>query len=281
MNIYSVILNRVLFRILPSIGLFLLAFYFELFTSNNLVEEFNVIHGLLIGLFLFYCFDLWKHIIKAQERIQKLKLGHLEQIPKDIELPRRINFLDKRVSIDSKSIDIYHNNNMILHVNTTKTIVEIRNLFSKKYLPFKQIDFLVLEYNEYEKDTIKDIFTRSSYYDKNVWVNSVSAKLKNGNLVALFDATLEETNMEQFHENQITGEFKPKSYIHSGEKMIQLLSYYFQKKYLIISAFQNNLLPLVTAFRLPRIHCFSFCTSSAWVIMRANSSLWNSSFVCL
>ncbi|MEM6541262.1 MAG: hypothetical protein AAF634_08860, partial [Bacteroidota bacterium] len=97
------------------------------------------------------------------------------------------------------------------------------------------IEFVFLEYNQYEKDTVLDVFSNDSSYDKNVWINSIMVMLKNGNQIKLFEAKLEETNIQRLVDYQISGKYDEKSYLQNGEKIIRLISHYTNTKYLIIN----------------------------------------------
>ncbi|MDC6367691.1 MULTISPECIES: hypothetical protein [Flavobacteriaceae] len=190
---------------------------------------------IVIGLFVFFCYDLVKLINKAMERKKKLRQAQLKDIPTQIDLPNKLNFLNKRISINEKSIDVFSKNKVILHLSKVKNQIELRKSMGNKILKFNDIHFLFLEYNQYEKDTLIDSFSSGSSYDKNVWNNSIMAMLKNGQQVKLFEAKLEETNYEQLVDYQISGKYEEKSYLENGKKIVCLFSHYTNKKYLIVN----------------------------------------------
>ena len=235
MNVTRIILNRLLFRILPLVALLIFTVYYEKITFDNLFEKLGFLHLVLLAGLVYFCYDLIKHFRKAILRNRILKQAQLEDIPADMDLPKRLNFLDKRLSISDMSIDVFLKNNVILHLSKSKKQIEIRNFFGKKILSFHEIKYIFLEYNQYEKDTFKDIFVDNSYYDKNVWNNSIRAMLKNGNPITLFEVKLEETNYEKIVDEQISGKYEQKSYLDNGGKIILLFSKYMGKKYLIIN----------------------------------------------
>ena len=235
MNITRIILNRLLFRILPLFALLVLAVYYQKITFDNLFEKLGFLYWFLLAGFVYFCYDLIKHFRKAILRNRVLKQAQLENIPADIDLPKRLNFLDKRLSLNDTSIDVFFKNNVILHLSKSKKQIEIRKFLGKKILSFHEIKYIFLEYNQYEKDTFKDLFVDYSYYDKNVWNNSIRAMLKNGNSITLFEVKLEETNYEKIVDEQISGKYEQKSYLDHGEKIIRLFSKYMDKKYLIIN----------------------------------------------
>ncbi|KQC31497.1 hypothetical protein [Flagellimonas eckloniae] len=190
---------------------------------------------IVIGLFVFFCYDLVKLINKAMERKKKLRQAQLKDIPTQIDLPNKLNFLNKRISINEKSIDVFSKNKVILHLSKVKKQIELRKSMGNKILKFNDIHFVFLEYNQYEKDTLIDSFSSGSSYDKNVWNNSIMAMLKNGQQVKLFEAKLEETNYEQLVDYQISGKYEEKSYLENGKKIVRLFSHYTNKKYLIVN----------------------------------------------
>jgi hypothetical protein len=191
---------------------------------------------IVIGLFVFFCYDLVKLINKAMERKKLLHQAQLEDIPTHIDLPNKLNFLNKKISINEKSIDVYSKNKVILHLSKVRKQIEIRKSIGNKILKFSDIHFVFLEYNQYEKDTLIDSFFSGSSYDKNVWNNSIMAMLKNGQQIKLFEAKLEETNYEQMVDYQISGKYEEKSYLENGKKIARLFSHYADKKYLIVNS---------------------------------------------
>lgn len=235
MNITRVIINRLLFRFLPLIGLFVFMGYYKEITFDNILEKIELLEWLLIGVFVYFCYDLIKHINKVIERKKTLQNARLKDVPTEIELPRKLNFLDKRVSINDKSIDVSFKNDLVLHLSKDKKQIEIKTTFGKKILNFNEIQFIFLEYNQYEKDTLVDQFSSGSSYDKNVWYNSIMAMLKSGKQIKLFEAKLEETNYEQMVDAQISGKYEEKSYLSNGKRVIRLFSHFTMKKYLVLN----------------------------------------------
>lgn len=235
MNIYRIIINRILFRFLPIVVLYIFIIYYKEITFDNIVEKLDFLDWILIGLFVLFCYDFVKLIRKAIERKKSLRQAQLNDIPTNVDLPRKLTFLDKRISINEKSIDVFSKNKVLLHLSRVKKQIEIRNAIGKKILNFSDIQFLFLEYNQYEKDTLLDSFSSGSSYDKNVWINSIMAMRKNGSQIKLFEAKLEETNYEQLVEYQISGTYHEKSYLENGKKIIRLISHYTNKKYLVVN----------------------------------------------
>lgn len=211
-----------------------MVYYLEI-TFDNVLEKINLLGWLLIGVFFYFCYDLIRHINKVIERKKVLQNAGLEEVPTDMDFPRKLNFLDKRISINDKSFDISFKNNLILHLSKDKKQIEIKTLFGKKYLSFNDIRFLFLEYNQYEKDTIIELFSSDGLYDKNIWNNSVMAMLNNGKQIKLFEAKLEETNAERLVDYQISGKYEEKSYLVNGKRVIQLFSQFTDKKYLVLN----------------------------------------------
>ncbi len=235
MNIYGIIFNRIFFRVLPIAGLIIFSIIYNEITLNNILEKFKFWDWAGLILLVVFLYDLALHLKKAHKRNKSLQQNKLEKIPKEIELPKKLNFLDKRISINENSIDIYLKNEVIVHLSKSKKQIEIRKFIGKKILNFNDIQYLFLEYNQYEKDTLKDILSDNSHYDKNVWKNSLMAMLKNGKTVNLFNAKLEETNYEQLVDYQISGKSEEKSYLRNGTNIVRLFSYYMNKEYLIIN----------------------------------------------
>ena len=235
MKIYGIIYNRILFRVLPITGLIVFSIIYNQITLNNFLEKFQFWDWAGLILLIVFLYDLALHIKKTLKRNISLKRSKLEKVPIEIELPKKLNFLDKRISINETSIDIFLKNEVILHLSKSKKQIEIRKFLGKKILNFSDIQYLFLEYNQYEKDTLRDIFSEDSLYDKNVWKNSLMAMLKNGETINLFNAKLEETNYEQFVDYQISGESEEKSYLRNGINIVLLFSYYMDKEYLIIN----------------------------------------------
>ncbi len=203
-------------------------------TLENFPERLGLIDIVVFGGFIFYCYDLAKHIRKSSGRKEALNKAQLLEIPTGLDLPRKMNFLDKGITINESTIDVVNKNKIILHLSKTKKEIEIRKTFGKKVWSFNDIQFLFLEYNQYEKDTLLDSLSSGSSFDKNVWRNTVMAMLKKGKRIKLFDATLEETNYEQMVDYQTTGKYEEKSYLDNGKRIIRLFSYYMDKRYLIL-----------------------------------------------
>lgn len=235
MNIYRIIINRILFRFFPIAGLYGFIIYHQEVTFDNVLEKFDVLDGIVIVLLVFFFYDLVKLIRKAMERKKSLRQAQLNDVPTHVDLPNKLNFLDKRMSINENSIDVSSKNKVILHLSKAKKQIEIRNAIGKKILNFSDIQFVFLEYNQYEKDTLLDAFSHDSSYDKNVWVNSIMAMPMSGNPIQLFEAKLEETNYQQLVEYQISGKYEEKSYLGNGTKIVRLISYYTNKKYLVVN----------------------------------------------
>ena len=189
----------------------------------------------MAGIFIYFCYDLVKHIKKVIERKKNLQNTKLEDLPTEINYPRKLNFLDKRISINEKSIDVFFKNDLILHLSKENKLINIKTQFGKKKLNFNDIQFLFLEYNQYEKDTLKDHFFSGSNYDKNVWYNSIMAMNKSGKQIKLFEAKLEETNYEQIEDSRISGKHEEKSYLENGRMIIRLFSHFTMKKYMILN----------------------------------------------
>jgi hypothetical protein len=234
MNIYGILFNRIFFRVLPITGLIIFSIIYNEITLNNFLEKFKFWDWAGLILLVVFLYDLVLHLKKAHKRNRSLRQNKLEKVPTEIELPKKLNFLDKRISINENSIDIYLKNELIVHLSKSKKQIEIRKFLGKKILDFNEIQYLFLEYNQYEKDTLKDILSDNSDYDKNVWKNSLMAMLKNGKTINLFNAKLEETNYEQLVEEQISGKYMEKSYLENGKKIVRLFSHYTEKKYLTI-----------------------------------------------
>lgn len=235
MNITRVIINRLLFRFVPIVGLFIFMGYNNEITLENFFRKFGLLEWLLVGLFIYFCYDLIKHIQKVIERKKILKNARLENVPTVIDYPRKLNFLDKRISINEKSIDVFFKNNLILHLSKDKKFIDIKTPFGRKNLDFNDIQFLFLEYNQYEKDTLLDQFSSGSTFDKNVWYNSIMAMLKNGKQTKLFEAKLEETNHEQMEDSRISGKKIERAYLENGKMLIRLFSHFTMKKYIILN----------------------------------------------
>lgn len=235
MNITRIIINRLLFRFLPLIALFAFSVHFVEITFDTIFKKLSLTYWVLIAAFVYYCYDLIKHVQKAVLRKKLLQQAQLEDIPANVDLPSKLNFLDKRLSINEMSIDVSFKNNVILHLSKAKKQIEIKKAFGKKILSFHEIKFIFLEYNQYEKDTLIDQFASGSSFDKNVWNNSVRAMLKNGDPITLFEVILEETNNKQMVDAQISGKHEEKSYLDNGKKIVRLFSHYTDKKYLIVN----------------------------------------------
>lgn len=235
MNINRVIFNRLLFRFLPILGILISICYFKEITLDNFLEKFGLLEWLLVTAFVYFSFDITKHLKKILERKINLQNQKLEDVPTNLDFPRKLNFLDKRLSINEQSIDVYLNTNLILNLSKNKKEIYLNRLFGHKKLKFNDIEFLFLEYNQYIKDTLKDQFFDYSYYDKNVWYNSIMAMQKNGQQVKLFEAKLEVTNYEQNEDSRISGKDEEKSYLENGQFIIRLFSHFTMKKYMILN----------------------------------------------
>lgn len=234
MNIRRVIINRILFRFVPIIGLLIAIVYFKGITLGNILHKISIWDILLLAALGYFSYDLIRHFKKRAERNKTLKNAKLYDNPTEIKIPRRLNFLDKRISFNERSIDITFKNNVILYLNKDKKKLELKKTFGKKNLSFNDIQFIFLEYNQYEKDTLIDHFSPGSSFDKNIWNNAIRAQLKNGKQITLFEAQLEETNNEALVNYQISGKHEEKSYLENGINLIRLFSFFMEKKYLII-----------------------------------------------
>lgn len=235
MNINRVIFNRLLFRFIPILGLLIMFCYFKEITLDNLLEKFGLLEWFLVAGLIYFSYDITKHLKKVMEKRKSLQSQKLQEVPASLDFPRKLNFLDKRLSINEQSIDVYSNTNLILNLSKNKKEIYLNRLFGHKKLKFNDIEFLFLEYNHYIKDTLKDQFFDYSYYDMNVWNNSIMAMQKNGKQVKLFEAKLEVTNYEQNEDSRISGKDEEKSYLENGQFIIRLFSHFINKKYMILN----------------------------------------------
>ncbi|EKF55050.1 hypothetical protein I215_09316 [Galbibacter marinus] len=98
MNITGIIINRLLFRFAPIITLLVCMLYYELISFDNFFNILGFLFCILIVIFVYYFYDLIKHFNKVILRKKILQQAKLQGIPADIALPRKLNFLDKRLS---------------------------------------------------------------------------------------------------------------------------------------------------------------------------------------
>lgn len=234
MTLKKILLNRIIFGLIPIIVLFGLFIYFNDLGLTNFFEKAGMIGVFFLLAIFILAFDFTKNWKKLKNRNKVLESPKLQEAPDSADINGRISFLNKALSIKDNIIDITSNNELILHLNKEKQQVELRKLWGKKILKFNDIEYIFLEYNEYNMYAPRLWFGLSEAYDRTIWKNCVMLKMKEGTEVKLFEAKIHETNNEASEEYRITGDYRTKSYLSNGEKIIRLFSSYMNKRYLII-----------------------------------------------
>ena len=188
---------------------------------------------LLLALFILVV-DLVNNWKRLKIRNRKLLSPELKEVPDEAVFSKRFNFLDKTVTVDDNIFDLKSNNSLVLHLNKTKEFMEIHKEFKNKKVGFNDVDYIFLEYDQYQSYMPRFWIGITPGQDKTIYKNSVCAKLINGKEIKLFEANLKDSDMEVNEEYFLKGEYKERTYLYHGEKLIRLLSFYTNKKYLII-----------------------------------------------
>ncbi|MCM5663375.1 hypothetical protein [Galbibacter mesophilus] len=230
----NVIINRILFWIAPFIIILFLIIYLNDVTLKNFYTEIGFLGWLSAFTLIITCYDLIRRLKKLQIRKVILENPDLKEIPLGLNKPKRLNFMDSRVSINDNSIDVFFNNSVVFHANKKNEEIEVKKFFGRKIISFNDIDFLFIDYNKFRKDTLIDALFSNGSLDKKVWSNTVSAILKSGEKVKLFAAQLEITNHDELFDEITSGKTTTNDYLKNGEALIQLFSQFMNKKYLII-----------------------------------------------
>ncbi|MBU3124785.1 hypothetical protein [Sinomicrobium weinanense] len=163
-----------------------------------------------------------------------LQKRELLSVPSDLSFFNRFNVLDKKITVQEKSISVTGEKlSVIVYISKTDKYIEIKNNFGHRRIAFSDIDFIFLEYYNSYFYTFQGLFTRG-YSDKQLWKNSVALVLRSGKIVPFFEAQLDQTCYRQYIENSDNTSVTNENYLHYGEKAIRVLSHAIHKKYLII-----------------------------------------------
>ncbi|MBC7000862.1 hypothetical protein [Cytophaga sp. FL35] len=189
------------------------------------------------GLFMIF----YKDMKTLRKRKKFLKNPELHDIPKFIISSKKMNFLDKRLSVNPGSIDVSSNNKIVLHLNNEKGYLEVKKSLRRKIVNFSEIKFILLEYEQYEElFTLKELLGGTVAYNKEIWTIRIIAVLKNDRELNLLNAKFHESQLEKWEEQRITGGYQEKSFLGHGKAIIRLLSNFMDKKYLIIDYNDGN-----------------------------------------
>lgn len=227
-------LYRILFGIIPILVILIFYLYYFKNDKPNLLEKIDLITVILILFLYILIIDLFKNLKSIKRRENLLIEPKLEDVPEKIEKISRINFLNRTVNINEKSIDLKSHDSLILHLNKEKKIVEIRNELRTKFLSFDDVEYIFLEYDQFQSYVPRIWIGITTGKDKTVYTNTFFAKMKDGKEVKMFDAKLKDYDLEVSEEHFLTGTYEERTYLSHGEKLIQLFSKYMDKKYFIL-----------------------------------------------
>lgn len=188
---------------------------------------------LLLALFILVV-DIGKNWKRFKSRNRKLISPELNEVPDKVEFSKQFNFFDKSVTVDDNILDLKLNNSLVLHLNKKKEFMEIHKEFKNKRLVFNDVEYIFLEYDQYQSYMPRFWIGITPGQDKTIYKNSVCAKLKNGKEIRLCEANLKDSDMEVNEEYFLNGEYKERTYLYHGEKLVRLFSFYMNKKYLVI-----------------------------------------------
>ncbi len=227
-------LYRLLFGVIPVLVVLICYLYYFKDDKSNLLEKIDLITVILILFLYILIIDLFKNL-KSIKRKENLLIGpKLEDVPEKIEKITRINFLNRTININEKSIDLKSHDSLILHLNKEKKIVEVRNELRTKFLSFDDVEYIFLEYDQFQSYVPRIWIGITTGKDKTVYTNTFFAKMKDGKEVKMFDAKLKDYDLEVSEEHFLTGTYEERTYLSHGEKLIQLFSKYMDKKYFIL-----------------------------------------------
>ena len=234
MNIKRKLRHRIIFGLLPIFIFLGIYFYFnESILSMFPDKPYLILVILLLALFILLV-DIGNHWKRLKSRNRKLLSPELKEVPDEIEFPTRFNFLDKTVTVDDNILDLKSNNSLVLHLNKKKEFMEIHKEFKNKRVGFNDVEYIFLEYDQYQSYMPRFWIGITPGQDKTIYKNSVCAKLKNGKEIRLLEANLKDSDMEVNEEYFLKGEYKERTYLYHGEKLVRLISLYTNKKYLVI-----------------------------------------------
>jgi hypothetical protein len=235
MKYKKLLYTRILFLFIPVIGFLIFYTEYRELSFSNFLERLDLPLIVLIITLGILTLDYSKIIIAYRKRKNALNNPDLWDTPKFPIDSKKMNFLDKRLSINPKTIDLSSQGTVRLHLNREDKYLEIKDFWGRKVVKFIDVKFILLEYNNYEKIyPIKRIFGGTIAYDKQVWVNRITVILLDGKELNLFEAKLHEYIHEAWEESQITRAYHEKSFLKNGKYLIRLLSNFMDKKYFVI-----------------------------------------------
>lgn len=234
MTIRRILRNKLVFGLFPILIMIGLYFYFNDLIYSMVPEKSNLILVLLLLALLILFLDIIKDWKRLKIRNSKLQSSLLEKVPNQVEFSKRFNFLDKTIIVDDNGLGVKSNNSLILHLNQKSKIIDIINDFKNKSVKFDDVEFIFLEYDQYQSYMPRIWIGVSTGHDKTVYKNSLIAKLKNGKEIRLFVANLKDSDKGVNEEYFLKGEYNERTYLNHGEKLIRLFSYYAKKEYLVI-----------------------------------------------
>ncbi len=235
MTIKKMLLNRIIFGVIPIFILFGSYIYYIDLNFSNFSKRIDLIPVLFLLALFILTIDIIKVWKKLKKRNELFISPEFEDAPEFVDANRRFSFLDKTISVNNDSIDIRFKDELVLYLNKEKKLLELKNILGKKIIYFNDIDYLFLEYNQYQMYAPQVWLGFSTNNDKTIFKNSIIAKMKGGKELKIFDAKLHESDSEATEEYRITGDYKAKSYLSNGNQIIRLFSNYTNKKYFIIA----------------------------------------------
>lgn len=235
MKYKKLLYTRILFLFIPIIGFLIFYTEYRELNFSNFLERLDlplIVLTIALGILIL---DYLKIISILRKRKNVLNNPELRDIPKFPIDSKKMNFLDKRLSINPKSIDLSSNGTLTLHLNRENKHLEIKGFWVRKVVKFIDVKFILLEYDSYEKtNPIKQILGGTTAYNKQVWVNRMTVILMDGKELKLFEAKIHEYIHEAWEESQITETYHEKSFLKNGKYLIRLLSNFMDKKYFVM-----------------------------------------------
>jgi hypothetical protein len=195
------------------------------------VDKFYEIDIFLI-LILLYLFAVIVQTIFFIKRI-KIRKVHLEKVksinPGLIEktfYPERLRFFNVKLSINSKTIDVFDKLSFMLCARKIDKTIEVKSCYKNHIYSFHDIDSILFEF-----DNIY-YFTLRRDWDKTIWLGSFSIVLKSKKIVHLFDLKSERDHLKEFSEyiDMDTDE----NYYKIGLRILEILTKELTMNYTII-----------------------------------------------
>ena len=231
MSLYRILLNRLIILISYS-GLVFYIFYIEGLTVYSFFEDLQLYHLLFLAATAFVIFDISKIVSKIKMRNRIFQLAELNEVPNTDPLNRtRMSFMYRYLRIRDRSMEVKKKDRRILTIDGDKKRIVLYRPIGKRIIKFDAIEYLFLEYNHYELDNL----LYQSNLDTMVWKNTFKLKLKNGKHVRLFQGKFVEKEYITEMEYQNRGNDEINDYSESGKRVIRLLSYLTNKKYMILN----------------------------------------------